>query len=87
MSYGTLDAGLIAERCDMKTGQASVAGPSALGWVVSSAVAMAAVALEHGATLHTTERDFARLGGLKWRNPLEGGKPRPPPGRGLSAGG
>jgi toxin-antitoxin system PIN domain toxin len=31
---------------------------------------LAAIAVEHGATLHTTDRDFARFPGLKWRNPL-----------------
>lgn len=35
--------------------------------------AIAALAIEHGATLHTTDRDFARFPGLKWRNPLEPG--------------
>lgn len=33
--------------------------------------AMAALALEHGATLCTTDRDFARFPGLKWINPLD----------------
>lgn len=33
--------------------------------------ALAALAIEHGATLHTTDRDFARFPGLKWTNPLE----------------
>lgn len=32
--------------------------------------ALAALAIEHGATLHTTDRDFSRFPGLKWRNPL-----------------
>jgi hypothetical protein len=32
--------------------------------------ALAALALEHGATLHTTDRDFSRFPGLKWTNPL-----------------
>ena len=32
--------------------------------------AMAAMAIEHGATLYTTDRDFARFPGLKWINPL-----------------
>ena len=39
------------------------------GSLVMDAV-LAAVALEHGATLHTTDADFARFDGLKWRNPL-----------------
>lgn len=32
--------------------------------------ALAAIAIEHGATLYTTDRDFARFPGLKWINPL-----------------
>ncbi|MGH8429893.1 MAG: TA system VapC family ribonuclease toxin [Solimonas sp.] len=32
--------------------------------------AIAAIALEHGALLCTTDRDFARFPGLKWTNPL-----------------
>lgn len=32
---------------------------------------LAALAIEHGATLCTTDRDFARFPGLKWMNPLE----------------
>ena len=32
--------------------------------------ALAALAIEHGATLHTTDRDFSRFPNLKWRNPL-----------------
>jgi toxin-antitoxin system PIN domain toxin len=32
--------------------------------------ALAAIALEHGATLCTTDRDFRRFPGLKWKNPL-----------------
>ncbi len=31
---------------------------------------LAAVAIEHGATLCTTDRDFSRFPGLSWRNPL-----------------
>lgn len=31
---------------------------------------LAAIAMEHGATLCTTDRDFARFPGLKWKNPL-----------------
>jgi toxin-antitoxin system PIN domain toxin len=33
--------------------------------------ALAALAIEHGATLHSTDRDFARFPGLTWINPLE----------------
>jgi toxin-antitoxin system PIN domain toxin len=32
--------------------------------------ALAAIAIEHGATLCTTDRDFARFAGLTWMNPL-----------------
>lgn len=32
--------------------------------------AIAALAIEHGATLHSTDQDFTRFAGLKWRNPL-----------------
>lgn len=33
---------------------------------------LAALAIEHGATLATTDRDFARFPGLRWVNPLSG---------------
>ena len=32
--------------------------------------ALAAIAIEHGATLCTTDRDFARFDGLRWENPI-----------------
>jgi uncharacterized protein len=32
--------------------------------------ALAAVAMEHGAVLHTTDTDFSRFAALNWRNPL-----------------
>ncbi len=32
---------------------------------------LAALAIEHGATLCSADRDFARFPGLKWKNPLE----------------
>jgi toxin-antitoxin system PIN domain toxin len=41
----------------------------AAGPLVMDAV-LAAIALEHGATLCTTDRDFTRFAGLKWTNPL-----------------
>lgn len=31
---------------------------------------LAALAIEHGATLHTADRHFSRFAGLKWQNPL-----------------
>lgn len=46
----------------LTTGQAS--GPLAMD------AALAAIAIEHGATLHTTDRDFTRFDGLSWVNPL-----------------
>jgi toxin-antitoxin system PIN domain toxin len=39
------------------------------GALVMDAV-LAAIAIEHGATLCTTDRDFARFPGLKWTNPI-----------------
>jgi uncharacterized protein len=35
--------------------------------------ALAAIALEHGATLYTTDRDFSRFSMLRWTNPLIAG--------------
>jgi toxin-antitoxin system PIN domain toxin len=32
--------------------------------------ALAAIAIEHGATLQTTDRDFARFADLRWTNPI-----------------
>lgn len=40
-----------------------------VGPLVMDAV-LAAIALEHGATICTTDRDFSRFSGLKWKNPL-----------------
>jgi toxin-antitoxin system PIN domain toxin len=40
------------------------------GPLVMDAV-LTAIALEHGALLCTTDRDFSRFSGLKWTNPLE----------------
>ena len=33
--------------------------------------AIAAIALEYNATVHTKDTDFARFPGLKWLNPLK----------------
>jgi uncharacterized protein len=41
----------------------------ATGPLVMDAV-LAAIAIEHGATLCTTDRDFARFPRLRWTNPL-----------------
>jgi hypothetical protein len=46
----------------MREGQ--TAGPLIMDAVI------AAIALEHGAILQTTDRDFSRFPGLKWTNPL-----------------
>jgi hypothetical protein len=48
-----------------------VAEGQAAGPLVMDA-ALGAIATEHGATVYSTDRDFARFPGLKWRNPLEG---------------
>jgi hypothetical protein len=32
---------------------------------------LAAITIEHGGILHTTDRGFARFPGLRWANPLE----------------
>jgi hypothetical protein len=39
--------------------------------------ALAAIAIEHGATLCTTDRDFARFPGLDWVDPLAERRSRP----------
>jgi toxin-antitoxin system PIN domain toxin len=31
---------------------------------------IAAIAIEHGAVVHTADRDFARFPGVRWHNPL-----------------
>ena len=41
----------------------------ALGPLVSDAV-LAAIAMEHGATLASTDQDFSRFENLRWINPL-----------------
>ena len=41
----------------------------ARGNLVSDAE-IAALAIEHGCELHSTDADFSRFPGLKWRNPL-----------------
>jgi toxin-antitoxin system PIN domain toxin len=33
--------------------------------------AIAAIAIEYGAVVHSNDRDFARFRGLRWTNPLE----------------
>lgn len=39
--------------------------------------ALAAIAIEHGATLYSTDRDFARFPGLDWVDPLAERRPGP----------
>jgi hypothetical protein len=41
----------------------------ASGPLVSDAQ-LAALTIESGGVLHTTDRDFARFPGLRWKNPL-----------------
>ncbi len=48
--------------------QAMVEGQAA-GALVSDAH-LAALTVEYGGVLHTTDRDFARFPGLRWTNPL-----------------
>jgi hypothetical protein len=45
--------------------EGQAAGPRFTGAV------FAAIAIEHGATLASTDRDFARFPGLRWVNPLD----------------
>jgi len=52
---------MILQTC-MEEGQAS-------GALIMDAV-LAAIALEHGAVLYTTDQDFSRFPKLKWVNPL-----------------
>ena len=33
---------------------------------------LAALAIEHGCTLYSTDADFSRFQNLKWKNPLKG---------------
>lgn len=49
-------------RCALVEGQAS--GP------LTTDAQLAALTIENGGVLHTTDRDFARFPGLKWVNPL-----------------
>ena len=46
-----------------------IAEGGATGALASDAV-LAALALENGATLASTDRDFSRIPGLRWMNPL-----------------
>jgi toxin-antitoxin system PIN domain toxin len=44
--------------------------PLGTGGNLTSDAHLAALAIEHGAELCSTDTDFARFNGLKWRNPL-----------------
>ena len=41
------------------------------GGNMTSDAHLAAVAMEHGAELHSCDADFSRFPGLRWKNPLE----------------
>ena len=49
--------------------QKMLRGGNAVGNLVSDAH-LAALAVEHNCVLQSTDADFARFSGLKWRNPL-----------------
>jgi uncharacterized protein len=51
--------------------QQMLRGGSAVGNLVSDAH-LAALAVEHNCVLHSTDADFSRFRGLKWRNPIAG---------------
>lgn len=55
--------------------QSMVTDGQASGSRVSDA-ALAALAIEHGATLASTDRDFSRFAGLKWIHPMDSQRPR-----------
>jgi predicted nucleic acid-binding protein len=44
--------------------------PLGAGGNLTSDAHLAALAMEHGAELCSSDADFARFAGLKWRNPL-----------------
>ena len=50
--------------------QEAIFGAKAAGPLVTDAH-IAAIAIENGATLYTTDRDFARFPKLKFKNPIE----------------
>ena len=49
----------------------SVEGVGAAGNLVTDAQ-IAAIAIQHGAVVHTTDTDFMRFTGLRWLNPIGG---------------
>jgi predicted nucleic acid-binding protein len=44
--------------------------PRAFERPLATDAVLASIAIDHGATLHTTDRAFARFDGLSWTNPL-----------------
>lgn len=50
--------------------QQAMEGSRAFGGFVSDA-AIAATVMEYGSILHTADRGFARIPGLRWQNPLQ----------------
>jgi toxin-antitoxin system PIN domain toxin len=49
--------------------------PAGTAGNLTSDAHLAALAIEHGAELCSTDNDFARFAGLRWRNPLEQKRP------------
>jgi predicted nucleic acid-binding protein len=49
--------------------QQMLRGGNAVGNLVSDAH-LAALAVEHNGVLYSTDADFSRFRGLKWRNPI-----------------
>ena len=70
---GILDPG---ERHVALLGSLLTEGQAAGALVMDAA--LAAIAIEHGAMLCSTDRDFGRFTGLKWRNPLTASGARAP---------
>ena len=59
--------------------ESALSGPETLGLFLrlttrpgnlTSDAHLAALAIEHGAELYSSDSDFARFPGLRWRNPL-----------------
>ena len=48
----------------------SLLAPLGIGGNLGSDAHLAALAIEQGAELHSSDSDFSRFTGLKWRNPL-----------------
>ncbi len=49
-----------------------VAGPLGLAGNLTSDAHLAAIAIEHGATLYSADSDFGRFDSLNWVNPFDG---------------